>query len=447
MEVHITSNQMVKPSSSKLHLFKPFKISLLDQLTPGMYTPVLLFYAKPSDSNIHSSQFADQLKQSLSKALTQFYPAAGRVKNNLFITNFDEGVPYVETKVKGRLSDFIEPTQKLEAMNRLLPCRPFCYIQDSTTAPQLAVQVNIFHCGGIAIGLCVFHKIFDGATLSAFLNSWAAFSRGSNGEIPNPGLLGSSSRLFPPIESMPENADWHSMFFNYDRRMMSRTYVFDANAISTLKLKVKSKSLEHPSRALALTAFIWKHVIQASRSASGTLKPAILCQPVNLRPRLKPILPSYSIGNLFLTTYSMYNPVGKDIDLSELGYLLRQATKSAPNDPQIVLQGFKTMTEQLDHLVEMVSKGNADLFVLSSLINTLDANEDFGWGKGTLLGIPGIDSHNRELCNSFFIKNARQHNAIEVWVTVPEKEIDFLERDPEFLAFASPNSYFDRSKI
>ncbi|XP_039013272.1 uncharacterized protein LOC120142827 [Hibiscus syriacus] len=156
---------------------------------------------------------------------------------------------------------------------------------------------------------------------------------------------------------------------------------------------------------------------------------------------------SYSIGNLFLTTYSMYNPVGKDIDLSELGYLLILATKSAPNDPQIVLQGFKTMTEQLNHLVEMVSKGNADLFVLSSLINTLDANEDFGWGKGTLLGIPGIDSHNRELCNSFFIKNARQHNAIEVWVTVPEKEIDFLERDPEFLAFASPNSYFDRSKI
>ncbi|XP_039013490.1 stemmadenine O-acetyltransferase-like [Hibiscus syriacus] len=174
MEVHITSNQMVKPSSSKLHLFKPFKISLLDQLTPGMYTPVLLFYAKPSDSNIDSSQFADQLKQSLSKALTQFYPAAGRVKNNLFITNFDEGVPYVETKVKGRLSDFVEPTQKLEAMNRLLPCRPFRYIQDSTTAPQLAVQVNIFDCGGIAIGLCVFHKIFDGATLSAFLNSWAA---------------------------------------------------------------------------------------------------------------------------------------------------------------------------------------------------------------------------------------------------------------------------------
>ncbi|XP_039013049.1 vinorine synthase-like [Hibiscus syriacus] len=295
MEVHITSKHMVKPSSSKLHLFKPFNLSLFDQLSPRMYTPVILFYAKPGDSNIDGSQFSEKLKQSLSKALTQFYPVACRVKNNLFITDFDEGVPYVETKVKGRLSDFIEPTQKLEAMNRLLPCRPFSNIQDSTTAPQLF--------------------------------NWAAFSRGSNGEIPNPGLLGASSHFFPPIESIPESADVESMFFNYDRRQMTRTYVFDANAISTLKLKLKSKSLEHPSRSLALTAFIWKHAIQASRSASGTLKPAILCQPVNLRPRLKPVdLPSYSIGNLISSAISMYKSVGKDINLSELGYLLRQAT-------------------------------------------------------------------------------------------------------------------------
>ncbi|KAL4379911.1 hypothetical protein GQ457_02G030150 [Hibiscus cannabinus] len=106
MEVHITSKQMVKPSSSELHLLKPFKLSILDQL--------------------------------------------GRMKNNLFITNFNEGVPYVEARVAGQLSDFIQKTEKLEAMNRLLPCPRFLYIQDPTT-PQLAVQVNIFDCGGIAL--------------------------------------------------------------------------------------------------------------------------------------------------------------------------------------------------------------------------------------------------------------------------------------------------------
>ncbi|XP_038999727.1 vinorine synthase-like [Hibiscus syriacus] len=196
---------------------------------------------------------------------------------------------------------------------------------------------------------------------------------------------------------MPENADWKSLFFNGGGRKITRTYVFDANAISTLKLIAKSKSLEQSSRVLAVSAFEWKHAMQASRSVSGTLKATILFQPVNLRPKFKPALPSYSIGNMFSMASSMYNPVGKYIDLSELSYLVREATKSAPNDPQ------------------------------------------------TLFSIPGI--HNREFSNGFVLKEARQHNAIEVWITLSDKEMGFLERDPEFLAFASPSSYFDKSEI
>ncbi|KAK8628209.1 hypothetical protein V6N13_063919 [Hibiscus sabdariffa] len=161
MEVQITSMQMVNPSPSELHLLKPFKLSLLDQLGPRKYTSIFLFFAKPSDSYIDSSQSSDQLKQSLSKALTQF---------NLFITDFNEGVPYVEARVKGRLSNFVEKTEKLEAMNQFLPCRPFRYIQDPT-AHQLAIQLNIFDCGGIALALCCFHKIFDGATVEAFVDN------------------------------------------------------------------------------------------------------------------------------------------------------------------------------------------------------------------------------------------------------------------------------------
>ncbi|KAK8978717.1 hypothetical protein V6N11_001723 [Hibiscus sabdariffa] len=138
---------------------------------------------------------------------------------------------------------------------------------------------------------------------------------------------------------MPENA----ALKNDGRRMLTRSFVFDDNAIKTLVLKAKSKSLEHPSRALAI---------------------------INIRLKLKPRLPSYSIGNMFGMAISMYNPVGKDIDLSELAYLLREATESDP-----------------------------------------------------------------------------QHNAIEAWVTLSDKEMSFLERDAEFLTFASPNSYFHKSKI
>ncbi|KAK8549190.1 hypothetical protein V6N13_063586 [Hibiscus sabdariffa] len=360
MEVQITSKQMIKPSSSELDVLEPFKISLLDQLGTSMYSPGILFYAKPSDSNINGSQFLERLKQSLSKALTQFYPAAGRLKNNFLITDFNEGVPYAEVWVTGRLSDFIEQTDNVEAMNRLLPLRPFRNIQDRTTS-QLAVQVNIFDCGGIALALCFFHKIFDATTVYAFLNSWEAFSRSSNGEVPNPGLLGASSRLFPPIELMPENAAMKSLFFNDGRRKMTKSFVFDANAITTLVLKTKKQKLG------ASFPFVGSQCI-----------PVETCHP------------GFSIS--FRNSKAIYfiPTIGKDIDLSELAYLLREATESAPNDPQVVLQGFEIMTEQFSHVEEMVSNGDAECYLLSNWLNTLDGNEDFGWASRLCLVFRGL---------------------------------------------------------
>ncbi|KAK8575815.1 hypothetical protein V6N13_032869 [Hibiscus sabdariffa] len=442
MEVHITSKQMVKPSSSNLHLLEPFQLSLLDQLASRYYTCSILFYAEP---RADTSRFSGRLKRSLSDALAQFYPLAGRVKNNLFISDYDEGALYVEAEVKCRLSDFVGRAQELGALNQLLPCRPFCYVQDSN-APQLAFQVNVFDCGGIALALCGLHKMVDAATGFAFLKSWAAFNRGSSGEIPIPSMLGALSRLLPPIESMPENADLKSLFFGDGRRRVTRSFMFDANAIATLKLRAESKSLEHPSRVLALTAFLWKHAIRAGISVSGTPKPVFLCQPVSIRQRMRPQLPSYSIGNMFLPIFAKYNPAGQHIDQSELCVLLRQTAQSVPNNSQDVLQGFKTITEQVSQIAEMVSKGNANFYVLSSWLNTYEPNEDFGWGKPSLISIPEVDSNIPGLINWFFLKNtgAGRHNGIEVWITLSDKEMGFLEHDPEFLAFASPTPSFGK---
>ncbi|XP_039048879.1 uncharacterized protein LOC120189741 [Hibiscus syriacus] len=210
MEIHITSKQLVKPSSSKLHLLEPFKFPLLDLLAPRKYTPGVFFYAKLSDSDIDSSQFSEQLKQSLSKALAQFYPASGRLLNS-------------------------SP------------------IGCSTQHPQLRWDCTCFVCfpQGLRRNNCVcFHE-----QLGSF-QSWLKWGNTKSWTVR--GIV------------------------NDVRRKITRTYVFDVNAISTLKMKAKSKSLEHPSRVLVLSAFLWKHGIQASRSESGTLKPAILCQPMQI---------------------------------------------------------------------------------------------------------------------------------------------------------------------
>ncbi|MBA0857270.1 hypothetical protein Goshw_009882 [Gossypium schwendimanii] len=70
----------------------------------------------------------------------------------------------------------------LELLNQLLPCQSFCSIPTSTS-PHIAIQVNTFDCVGIAIALCGSHKGVNAITVSAFFKSWAAFNRGSNGEL------------------------------------------------------------------------------------------------------------------------------------------------------------------------------------------------------------------------------------------------------------------------
>ncbi|KAF3950894.1 hypothetical protein CMV_023406 [Castanea mollissima] len=72
---------------------------------------------------------------------------------------------------------------------------------------QLAVQVNIFDCGGIGIGLCSSHKITDGATLNAFLNTWAAIAGGPCNKLVHPNISEASSlAYFPPCNIWPRIA-------------------------------------------------------------------------------------------------------------------------------------------------------------------------------------------------------------------------------------------------
>ncbi|KAA8528799.1 hypothetical protein F0562_036154 [Nyssa sinensis] len=57
-----------------------------------------------------------------------------------------------------------------------------------TRKPGLTVispsfSVNIFDCSGIAVGLCLSHKIVDGISTSAFLKGWAASARGSSQHV------------------------------------------------------------------------------------------------------------------------------------------------------------------------------------------------------------------------------------------------------------------------
>ncbi|KAK8994329.1 hypothetical protein V6N11_045422 [Hibiscus sabdariffa] len=275
---------------------------------------------------------------------------------------------------------------ELESFDKLLPLQCYCRVPTSTS-PQMAIQVSIFDCGGIAITVFVSHKVVDATTTSTFIKSWAAFTRGTDGEIPNPEMLDAGSWLFPPLDPIPRNYIYPIERLWFDEGWCAtRRFVFVDHAISSLKIKVKSKRLEHPCQAAALVAFLWKHATLASRAACGQSKPSVLSQSVNFRPRMKPRLPNHAIGNLHGIAVSTYNSAERDIDLRQLAYLAREAINVFIDQISLLQIGdtFKFQTDQFNLAADIVSRDDVEIFEFVSWLNTGDGSEfDFGWGPQT----------------------------------------------------------------
>ncbi|KAL2515211.1 vinorine synthase-like [Forsythia ovata] len=97
-----------------------------------------------------------------------------------------------------------------------------CVYKILLSATFLAVQINFFDCGGIAIGVCLSHKIADGTSLVAFINAWAATCRGKV-EIGRPYF--DLAHLFPPRDLSG------SSFTTYTgmrkEKIVTKRFVFD----------------------------------------------------------------------------------------------------------------------------------------------------------------------------------------------------------------------------
>ncbi|KAE8679300.1 hypothetical protein F3Y22_tig00111402pilonHSYRG01168 [Hibiscus syriacus] len=383
MEVRIISKEMVKPSSKAVYNRKPFSLSLLDQFVPAHYIPLICFYSKPNDSSFNTTaQILVGLKESRyvrcgSRLLPPFDPIPekyvylieriwfdeGWYKTRRFVFD-DQAIATLKFRVKSKRLERPSRTLALAAFlwkHAMLASRAACWIKGITveniesllpfvcvptsTSFQITIQINVFDCGGIAIAFCSSHKVMDATTASTFIKRW----------------------------------------------YKTRRFVFDDQAIATLKFRVKSKRLERPSRTLALVAFLWKHAMLASRAACGLSKPSVLTQPVNLRTKMNPGLPSRAIGN----------PYNEETDV--------------------------------------ISQDDVEIFDCVSWTNTLDSKEiDFGWGPvtGLSLGCPGTRYNSFD--NSFILNGIEKSKGIEAVITLESKIMDILVRDSEFLALASP---------
>ncbi|KAG6410253.1 hypothetical protein SASPL_128306 [Salvia splendens] len=194
----IIASDIVKPSSPTPNSSKTHKLSCLDQASPPVYLTLIFFYENHQAKQ--RQEISQRLKQSLSEALTIFYPLAGRIKQNSFVDCNDAGAEFVEVLIHTRLSQFTE-NPKIEELEQLVPAG----FSPPTNNPILSVKTSYFDCGGVAIAVCFPHKIGDTSFFATFMNAWAAVSRGEASRITPPSF--DLAVRFPPTEMLSSGGE------------------------------------------------------------------------------------------------------------------------------------------------------------------------------------------------------------------------------------------------
>uniref|UniRef100_A0A7N0UKJ1 Uncharacterized protein n=1 Tax=Kalanchoe fedtschenkoi TaxID=63787 RepID=A0A7N0UKJ1_KALFE len=193
MEVKIASEIWLRPSSTTPPHLRHYRLSLLDQLIPVDSVPFIFFYKH--DELINLNQKLDLLKNKLSQILSDFYVLAGKMmEDGLTVDCNDDGVRYVEARVDCEMREFLARPDLLQ-MNKLVPSRDVLKMHAEGTHVA-SIQINVFKCESLAIGLSISHKIVDGAGIGVFMNAWAAAARRSV-DYSNPKPNFNTSSVFP----------------------------------------------------------------------------------------------------------------------------------------------------------------------------------------------------------------------------------------------------------
>ncbi|KAK3012049.1 hypothetical protein RJ639_012404 [Escallonia herrerae] len=450
MEVEIISEETIRPSSSKLSDLTTLRLSLLDQLSPPVYIPIILYY--PMNADVHLEKIkhvAARLKVSLSKTLSHFFPLAGRMKDRFSIDCNNEGIPFRQANVSCNFSEFLKKP-RTDLLEKFLPY-PIFSNEPENAKVHVAVQLTVFASGsGIAIGVCLLHKLVDAASMAAFLKCWAAITHDEDDKaalVSSDVDFEAASQLFTPSKEVPSG----DRFLLKDEdlptkavKAVRKRFVFDATAISRLKAEVTSELLSNPSRVMVVSGFIWKCTMAASKNPKS---PSVLTVAVDMRRRIVPPLSANCIGNMAWLAMASTTPGEKD-ELGHLVCLIRAAVAKVNHDHIKSVQGetgFAAVSKLREEFKEMQWRGSRGggpdntVNVMSSWCGFGLNEVDFGWGKPIWVSHAGGQDDYLAANLVTLMENRVAGEEIEAWITLDEHEMAILEHDPEFRSFALLN--------
>ncbi|XP_065876312.1 acyltransferase Pun1-like [Euphorbia lathyris] len=419
LKSEMVSTEIIKPlSSSKTHPTS-HNFSFFDQICARIYVPYIFFY--PIEE-LHHKYSSIQLKNSLSAALSLYYPLAGRFKDDLTIDCNDEGIEFQEARLDSDLSEILKNPND-EVIKILFPEN--LQYKDPISSSFLIVKVNLFNCGGIGLAICISHKVMDMAAFSYFINHWAGIARNSGDKFrPD---FSSIPWLYPSIDLPVMEC------YEPDKlKCVSRRVVFHGSKIDELKLMVE-KEVPNPTRFEVVTAVLYKSALAASTEFSNVVKSAVMHVGTNLREKVIPQFPESSSGN-FSGTFSV--SAGMEMEMETL---TREIKKEKIKYWKCC--GEKSDGEDLCRYVLEASVGlrrghgkNEEGYLCSSYCRYPFYEADFGWGKPAWVSLASC-----EVKNVMIMLDTRDGDGIEAYVSLQEQVMEIFENDHFLLSFASIN--------
>ncbi|XP_062112600.1 stemmadenine O-acetyltransferase-like [Humulus lupulus] len=436
----VMSNEMIKPLSSTPAHLRRYKLSLLDQLCPKAYLSFIYFYETNNNTSTESNiadDISNKLKKSLSQVLTLYYPLAGTFTDENYVNCNDNGVLFVEARaLKSQLTDDLKnkPSTTPCELNEFLP-----FQLDQLTELPLGIQLNIFESGGVAIGVCLSHRLVDDLSSLFFIKNWMAIARGDEGAVVRPELVSAAS-LIPPKDMASYDP---SQVVQKSNTVITKRFVFNACKVEALRAKYEEKTNQENSPKWrlstmeALSAFIWSRFVAATKIVP---EPAFnirtIHHTVNLRPMFDPPLPPHSFGNFYTSSVTI-PPLSSSSSSKEedcnyglaraIGEDIRKINKEDVENLRSVGDEFM---DSLKKGTEIFVKGDMVSLVFTSVCGFPAYEADFGLGKPTW-----VSSGARCFKNVIaFLDNIMGDGVLEAYICFKPKDMAKFEVDKEFLA-------------
>ncbi|XP_042005754.1 stemmadenine O-acetyltransferase-like [Salvia splendens] len=359
-----------------------------------MALPLALYYPNTAQKINDPDSLTRHLKRSLSVILSRYYPLAGRARGDGDFSDCnDAGVPFTVARFRGHnLSEHLtDPRSRL-----LLTCAVDWGTDPGPHSAVLLVQVNLFDCGGVAIGAVFWHKVVDGSTVS---KEKMALQLGSTTDIHNTG------------------------------RSIVTIYVFERSTVSLLKSKLSD--VERPSAVEVVSALLWKCLMYASLANGKST--SLLTQTVDLRRRAQPPFPPECFGNF----------LGLAPTTTTLHWKMRDSIVKIDDDYINRMRGDLGLLGYYQNLQNTWTEYSPefDILPISSLCGHNFYGVDFGWGKP--IWFSRCDTINESMeglvWNMIWLVETRNGEGIEAWVILHHKYMSIFNQVKELTTLASIN--------